>query len=205
MENWSRNTYNLNTKRAIVEEGAIREWIGGNLGSGVTMLYPCSILRGYRAHADHIGIAYAGKGQNQDVGAKVYHIGKNTSSLIKSKSISKDGGITTYRGLLKVNHGAKGSVAKVQCDALMMDNESKSDTVPYNEIQEQDVHIAHEATVGKISEEDLFYLQSRGLTEEQATKMIVTGFIEPIVKELPLEYAVELNRLIQLEIENGLG
>ena len=205
VENWSRNTYNLNTKRAVVDKDATVEWIGGNMGSGVTMLYPCSILRGDNSHADHIGIAFAGKGQNQDTGAKVYQIGKNTSCVIKSKSISKDGGITSYRGLLHIAKGAKNAKASVNCDALMMDAISKSNTFPYMKINESTVDIAHEATVGKISGEQIFYLMSRGLSQEQATQMIVSGFIEPIVKELPLEYAVEMNRLIQLEMEGSIG
>ncbi|HLD57387.1 MAG TPA: Fe-S cluster assembly protein SufB [archaeon] len=205
VENWSKNTYNLNTKRAIVDKNGTVEWIGGNMGSGCTMLYPCSILRGENSRADHIGIAFAGKEQNQDVGAKVYHIGKNTTSIIKSKSISKDGGITSYRGLLQIAKGATGAKSSVNCDALMMDNLSKSNTYPYMKINESKVDIAHEATVGKISNEQIFYLMSRGIKEEQAVQMIVSGFIEPIVKELPLEYAVELNRLIQLEMEGSIG
>lgn len=204
IENWSRNTYNLNTKRAVVERNGIVEWVSGNLGSGVTMLYPCSVLKGENAKADHVSIAFAGKKQNQDVGSKIYHLAPNTTSTVKSKSISKDGGLTTYRGLLNVAKGAIGSKAKVVCDALMIDNISKSDTVPFTEIKEQDVEIAHEATVGKISEDHLFYLMSRGLSEDQATQMVVSGFIEPIVKSLPLEYAVELNRLIELEMQ-GIG
>ena len=204
IENWSRNTYNLNTKRSLVERNGIMEWVSGNLGSGVTMLYPCSVLKGENAKADHVSIAFAGKKQNQDVGSKIYHLAPNTTSTVKSKSISKDGGITTYRGLLNVAKGATGSKAKVICDALMMDNISKSDTVPFTEIKEQNVEISHEATVGKISEEHLFYLMSRGLSEDQATQMVVSGFIEPIVKALPLEYAVQLYRLIELEMQ-GIG
>ncbi|MFH1588944.1 MAG: Fe-S cluster assembly protein SufB [archaeon] len=205
VENWSKNTFNLNTKRAVVNEHGIIEWVGGNMGSGVTMLYPTSILKGKFARAVHLGIAYAGKGQNQDVGSKVYHMAPNTSSVIKSKSISKDGGITTYRGLLHIAKNAKDSKSSVQCDALMMDNRSKSDTIPYIDVRNKEVDLGHEATVGKISQAQIFYLMSRGLTEEQATQMIVSGFIEPIVKELPLEYAVELNRLIELEMEGSLG
>ncbi len=204
IENWRRNTYNLNTKRSLVERNGIMEWVSGNLGSGVTMLYPCSVLKGENAKADHVSIAFAGKKQNQDVGSKIYHLAPNTTSTVKSKSISKDGGITTYRGLLNVAKGATGSKAKVICDALMMDNISKSDTVPFTEIKEQNVEISHEATVGKISEEHLFYLMSRGLSEDQATQMVVSGFIEPIVKALPLEYAVQLYRLIELEMQ-GIG
>ena len=205
VENWSRNTYNLNTKRAVVEENGVVEWISGNLGSGVTMLYPASILLGRNAMADHITIAYAGKDQNQDTGAKVYHLAPNTKSTIKSKSISKDGGITGYRGLIKVSKSAKNSKCSVVCDALMFDNKSQSNTYPSIDIQAKDVDVVHEATVGKISEEQVFYLQSRGLSEEEALQMIVSGFIEPLMKELPLEYAVEMNRLIELEMEGSLG
>jgi len=205
IENWSRNTYNLNTKRAIVEDNGIIEWINGNMGSGCTMLYPSSILKGNNSRSDSIGIAFAGKGQHQDTGSKVIHIGKNTSSTIKAKSISKDGGITGYRGLVKVVKGACGTKSNVQCDALMVDDISKSDTTPYMQIQEDDVHIGHEATVGKISDEQIFYLTSKGISEGEAMKMIVSGFIEPITKELPGEYAVELNRLIELEMENSIG
>jgi len=205
VENWSKNTFNLNTKSAIVEENAIMEWVSANLGSGYTMLYPSSILVGKNAKADHISIAYAGSGQNQDTGTKVYHLAENTSSTIKSKSISKDGGITTYRGLVKIAKGAINSKCSVSCDALMFDNESQSNTYPSIDVEEQESDVVHEATVGKISESQIFYLQSRGLSAEQAVKMIVSGFIEPLVKELPLEYAVEMNRLIELEIEGKLG
>ncbi len=204
-ENWSKDTYNLNTKRAIVEKNGIIEWITSNMGSKLSMVYPCSILKGEGARADHLSIGYAGRNQVQDIGAKVYHIAPNTTSVVKSKSISKNGGITRYRGLLTINKGAKNAKSKVQCDALMLDNVSVSDTIPYMDVKENKVDIAHEATVGKISQEQIFYLMSRGLTEEQATQMIVNGFIEPIVKELPIEYAVELNRLIELEIEGSLG
>jgi Fe-S cluster assembly protein SufB len=205
IENWSKNTYNLNTKRAIVEKNGIIEWVGGNMGSCTTMLYPCSILKGENAKAHHISIAFAGKNQNQDTGAKVYHFAPNTASTIKSKSICKDGGITTYRGLVFVRKGAKNSKVHAACDALMMDDISKNNTVPYMEIKEKSVDVVHEATVGKLSADKLFYLQSRGLNEEQATKLIINGFMEPIVKELPLEYAIELNRLIELEMENSIG
>jgi Fe-S cluster assembly protein SufB len=204
VENWSKNTYNLNTKRAVVDQDGIMEWIGGNMGSGVTMLYPCSILKGKRAKADHISIAFAGKGQNQDTGAKVIHLAPETSCTIKAKSISKDGGITTYRGLLQINKGAKDAKALTICDALILDKASVSNTTPHMEINEDRVDIAHEATTGRISEEKLFYLMSRGLSEDEAMKLVVSGFIEPIVKQLPLEYAVELNRLIELEME-GVG
>jgi len=205
VENWSKNTFNLNTKSAIVEENAIMEWVGGNLGSGTTMLYPTSVLIGKNARADHISIAYAGHEQNQDTGAKVYHLAENTSSTIKSKSISKDGGITAYRGLVKIAKGAINSKCSVSCDALMFDNQSQSNTYPSIDVEEQESDVVHEATVGKISEDQIFYLQSRGLSAEQAVKMIVSGFIEPLVKELPLEYAVEMNRLIELEMEGNLG
>ncbi|MBI5390219.1 Fe-S cluster assembly protein SufB [Candidatus Woesearchaeota archaeon] len=205
IENWSKNTYNLNTKRAVVYEDGVVEWINGNMGSNVTMLYPASVLIGNRSQSHYIGIAFAGKDQHQDTGCKVTHIGKDTSSTIKAKSISKDGGITAYRGLLSVKHGATNTSASVNCDALMMDNQSQSNTYPYMDIKESKVAIAHEATVGKISDEQIFYLMSRGLSEEAATQMIVSGFIEPIVKALPLEYAVELNRLIALEMEGSLG
>ncbi len=205
IENWSKNTFNLNTKRAVVYENGIIEWVNGNLGSGVTMLYPTSILVGDNSQSNFIGIAFAGKDQNQDTGCKIDHIGKNTSSVINSKSISKDGGITSYRGLLSVKENAKNSSSSVSCDALLLDEKSKTNTYPYIDVKNKEVDIAHEATVGKIDEEKIFYLMSRGLTQEEAIKMIVSGFIEPIVKELPLEYAVELNRLIELEMEGSVG
>lgn len=205
VENWSRNTFNLNTKRANVYESGVIEWVGGNLGSGVTMLYPCSVLLGKNARAEHIGIAYAGAGQNQDVGAKVYHHAPNTKSIIISKSISKNGGITSYRGIVNISKRAFNSKSSVRCDALMMDNISKSNTIPYIQVQNSASELAHEASVGRISQDDLFYLMSRGLSEEQATSMLVSGFIEPVVKQLPLEYAVELNRLIEMEMEKSLG
>lgn len=205
IENWSRNTFNLNTKSAIVYDDGVIEWINGNLGSNVTMLYPSSMLVGNNAKSDFIGIAFAGPGQNQDTGCKIVHKGKNTSSTIQSKSISKGGGITSYRGLLSIHKGATNASSSVNCDALMMDNTSSSNTYPYIDVHEASAEVAHEATVGKISEEQIFYLMSRGLDEETATQMVVSGFIEPVVKELPLEYAVELNKLIQLEMEGSLG
>jgi len=205
IENWSRNTYNLNTKRAIAHDDAVIEWINGNMGSCVTMLYPSSVLLGDRSKSDFIGIAFAGEGQYQDTGSKTVHIGKDTSSTILSKSISKDGGISSYRGLLSIKNGATNAKSSVNCDALMMDNLSQSNTHPYMDVKESSANLAHEATVGKISEEQIFYLMSRGITEETAIQMIVSGFIEPIVKQLPLEYAVELNRLIELEMEGSLG
>ncbi|MBS3761478.1 Fe-S cluster assembly protein SufB [Halodesulfurarchaeum sp.] len=205
VQNWSKNTYNLNTKRALVDGNGTMEWISGSMGSKVTMLYPCSVLKGEGATDTHITIAFAGEGQDIDTGAKVYHTAPNTKSTIESKSISKDGGRTNYRGLVHIGNGAENSSTSVECDALMFDNESTSDTMPYMEINESKVDVAHEATVGKIGDEDVFYLQSRGLDDDDAKKMIVAGFIEPITEELPLEYAVELNRLIELEMEGSLG
>ena len=205
IENWSKNTYNLNTKRAVVQKNGVIEWINGNMGSKVTMLYPTSVLVGENAKSDFLGVAFAGKGQNQDTGTKVYHLAKNTKSTVRSKSISKDGGITSYRGLIHIKNKAKNCKSHVECDALMMDNISQSNTFPYMDVKENDVDLGHEATVGKISDEQVFYLMSRGLSQEQASQMIVSGFIEPIVKALPLEYAVELNRLIELEMEGSLG
>lgn len=205
VENWSQDTYNLNTKRAIVDEDATMEWVGGNLGSGRTMLYPCSILKGRGARADHLGIAFANANQIQDTGAKVIHAAPDTSSSVLSKSISKGGGVNVYRGLLQINKGATGAKSKVRCDSLILDSTSKSLTFPTMRVQEDDVSIGHEASTGRISEEQLFYLQSRGLSEEEALGMIVNGFIEPIVRELPLEYAVEMNRLIEMEMEGSIG
>ncbi|PSQ45131.1 Fe-S cluster assembly protein SufB [Halobacteriales archaeon SW_7_68_16] len=205
VQNWSKNTYNLNTKRAIVEAGGTMEWVSGSMGSKATMLYPSSILKGRGATDNHITIAFAGEGQDIDTGAKVYHNAPNTKSTIESKSISKDGGRTNYRGLVHIADGAENSSTAVECDALMFDNESTSDTMPYMEINESKVDVAHEATVGKIGDEDVFYLQSRGLDDDDAKQMIVAGFIEPITEELPIEYAVELNRLIELEMEGSLG
>ena len=205
VENWSKNTYNLNTKRAIVEEDGIIEWVGGNLGSGVTMLYPCSILKGARARADHLAIAFAGKGQDQDTGAKVIHTAPDTTSRIVSKSISKDGGIASYRGFLLINEGAVNAKSNVECDALILDDKSKTNTYPTIKIKEQQSDVGHEATVGRISDDQIFYLMSRGLSKEQAMQMIVNGFMEPIIRELPLEYAVEMNKLIELEMEGSIG
>ncbi len=205
IENWSKNTYNLNTKRAVVYEDAVMEWVNGNMGSKITMLYPATILVGDRSSVDFLGIAFAGKDQHQDTGCKIVHVGKDTSSTITSKSISQDGGITSYRGLVSVMKGAKNATVSVECDALMMDNQSESNTFPYMDVHEESTTLAHEASVGKIDEDHLFYLMSRGIDEETARKMIISGFIEPIVKELPLEYAVELNKLIELEMEGSLG
>jgi Fe-S cluster assembly protein SufB len=205
VENWSRDTYNLNTKRAIVQKDATMEWIGGNMGSGVTMLYPCSILAGEGARCDHMALAFANKGQWQDTGAKVIHAAPHTSSTVISKSVSKDGGCCVYRGLLKIAPNAHDCTASVECDALLLDQQSRTDTIPDIQVRNNDVTIAHEATVGKLSEEDMFYLMSRGIAEEEARAMIVSGFIEPIVRLLPLEYAVEMNRLIEMEMEGSVG
>jgi len=181
------------------------EWIDGNLGSKLTMKYPAVYLVGEGAHAEVLSVAFSGSGQHQDAGSKVIHAAPNTTSVITSKSISKNGGRAGYRGLLEVAKGAKGSKSKVVCDALILDDESRSDTYPYIQIDENDVDIGHEATVSKIGEEQLFYLMSRGLSEAEASAMIVSGFVEPITKELPLEYAVEMNRLIQLQMEGSVG
>jgi len=204
IENWSKNTYNLNTKRAVVHENGAMEWVNGNLGSKVTMLYPCSILVGEGAKTDYIGIAYAGKDQFQDTGCKVYHLNSNTSSHVISKGISVKGGTSSYRGLINVKKGALNSKSNVRCDGLMLDKNSKALTFPAMEVSENKVNVSHEAAIGKLQEEQLFYLMSRGLKEKDAVKMIVSGFIEPVIKELPLEYAVELNKLIELEIENSV-
>jgi len=205
IQNWSHNVYNLVTKRAVAYEDATMEWVDCNLGSKLTMKYPAIWLMGPGAHGEVLSVAFAGKGQHQDAGAKIVHVAPNTSSVVTSKSISKGGGRTTYRGLLKVAPGAVGSKSNVVCDALILDEESASDTIPYIEIEEDDVSIGHEATVSRVSEEQVFYLQSRGIEEQQASGMIVSGFIEPIVKELPMEYALEMNRLIELEMEGSVG
>ncbi|MBN2854017.1 Fe-S cluster assembly protein SufB [Patescibacteria group bacterium] len=205
VESWSKDAYNLNTKRALVKKDAHMEWVGGNFGSNVTMLYPCSILVGEGASADHLGVAFAGEGQTQDTGAKVIHIAKNTSSNIVMKSISKGGGKALYRGLVDIKEGAENAVVSVKCDALLLDELSSSDTVPVIKINDASAEIAHEASAGKISAEDMFYLRSRGLKEDEAAAMIVNGFIEPITKELPLEYSVEMNRMIELEMEGSVG
>jgi len=201
IENWSKNVYNLNTKRALVHENAKMIWTNGNMGSARTMLYPCSVLVGRGAKTESIGIAFAGKNQNQDTGTKVIHAASDTSSFIQSKSISKDGGISSYRGLVKIVPAAMNCKSRVQCDALMMDGESVSNTYPFMKIDNATAQVSHEATVGKITDDQIFYLMSRGLNEAEATKLIISGFIEPIVKALPLEYAVELNKLIELEVE----
>ena len=205
IQNWSNNVYNLVTKRAVAEEDATMEWVDGNLGSKVTMKYPAVILKGERAHGEILSIAFAGEGQHQDAGGKVTHVAPNTTSVITSKSISKDGGRSSYRGLLRVNKGAEGSKSKVVCDALIIDPESRTDTYPYINIMADQVDIGHEATVSKLGEEQIYYLMSRGLSEAEASALIVAGFVEPITKELPLEYAVELNRLIQLQMEGSVG
>jgi Fe-S cluster assembly protein SufB len=205
IQNWSTNVYNLVTKRAVAYEGATMEWVDGNLGSKLTMKYPAIWLLGEGAHGEVLSIAFANKGQHQDAGGKAVHVAPNTSSVITSKSISKNGGRAGYRGLLEVAKGAQGAKSKVVCDALILDEESRSDTYPYIRIDENDVNVEHEATVSKIGEEQLFYLMSRGLSEAEASAMIVSGFVEPITKELPLEYAVEMNRLIQLQMEGSVG
>ncbi len=205
IQNWANNIYNLVTKRAMAYEDAVMEWVDGNLGSKLTMKYPSVYLMGKGAHGEILSIAFAGKGQHQDAGGKVVHAAPFTSSRIISKSISKNGGRASYRGLLKVAAGAKGSKSNVVCDALILDPQSRSDTYPYIEIDEDDVKIGHEASVSKIGEEQLFYLRSRGLSEAESSTLIVSGFIEPLVKELPMEYAVEMNKLIQLQMEGSVG
>lgn len=205
IQNWSRDVYNLVTKRARVEEEGTMEWIDGNLGSRVTMKYPSVYLVGRKAHGEVLSIAFAGAGQHQDAGGKAIHNAPETSSIITSKSISKDGGRTSYRGLVHMSPAAKKSKSNVKCDALILDPLSRSDTYPTMKIRAKDVTLGHEATVSKVGEEQLFYLMSRGLDEPTATGLIVSGFIEPIVRELPLEYAVELNKLIQLEMEGSVG
>ena len=205
VQNWSQNVYNLVTKRAQAWEDATVEWVDCNLGSKLTMKYPSVYLMGERAHGEVLSIAFAGKGQHQDAGAKIYHVAPNTTSNIFAKSISKDGGRGSYRGLLEVAKGAHGSRSKVVCDALLLDEHSRSDTYPTIRIGEDDVDVGHEASVSKIGEEQLFYLMARGISEEEAGKLIVNGFIEPIVKELPMEYAVEMNRLIELQMEGSIG
>jgi Fe-S cluster assembly protein SufB len=205
IQNWSTNVYNLVTKRAVAYRDATMEWIDGNIGSKLTVKYPAVYMMEPGARGEILSIAFAGKGQHQDAGAKVVHCAPNTSSLITSKSISKDGGRAGYRGLCKVMHGAENSKSRVVCDALLLDEHSRSDTYPYIEVEADKVSVEHEASVSKISEEQLFYLMSRGLSEDEAAKMIVTGFIEPLVKELPMEYAVEMNRLIELEMEGTVG
>jgi Fe-S cluster assembly protein SufB len=205
VQNWSKDVYNLNTKRAIVEAEGTVEWVGGSMGAKYVMLYPASYLMGEGARADHLNVGVASGGVWKDTGAKVIHHAPNTTSNILAKSISKDGGIMGYRGLVRMGKNSQGSKSRVQCDGLMMDDYSRSDTWPDIQIQNPYVTVAHEAVVGKISDDQLFYLRSRGLTEDEAAAMIVNGFIEPVTKELPMEYAVELNRLIQLEMEGSIG
>jgi len=205
IQNWSRNVYNLVTKRAWVGEDAVMEWVDGNLGSKVTMKYPSVYLMGKGARGEVLSLAYAEKGQHQDAGAKAVHAAPYTSSIITSKSISRGGGRTSYRGLLQIDPGAVGSRSNVRCDALILDKKSRSDTYPTMKVNERRSTVEHEATVSRVGEDQLFYLQSRGIGPEQAAGMVVNGFIEPIVKQLPLEYAVELNRLIELEMEGSVG
>lgn len=205
IQNWSTNMYNLVTQRAIVHERATMEWVDANLGSKLTMKYPSCYLVGEGAHGEILSMAFATTGQHQDTGGKVIHFAPNTSSKVNSKSISRGSGRASYRGLLKVYKGAKNVRSNVVCDALLLNPESRTDTYPYIEIDEDDVTIGHEASVSKVGEEQLFYLMSRGLSEEAATTMVVSGFIEPLVKELPMEYAVEMNRLVQLQMEGSIG
>ena len=205
IQNWSSNVYNLVTKRARVEAEGHMEWIDGNIGSKLTMKYPSVYLVGPKATGEVLSVAYAGEGQHQDAGAKMIHAAPETSSRIVSKSISKDGGITAYRGLVRIEANAKGCKSHVQCDALILDEKSESRTFPYMEVGAQDAQVAHEASVSKVSEDQLFYLQSRGLSHDQAMSMIVSGFIEPIVKTLPIEFSVEWNRLIELQMEGSVG
>lgn len=205
IQNWSNNVYNLVTKRATCAEGATMEWIDGNIGSKVTMKYPAVFLLGEHARGETLSIAFAGEGQHQDAGSKMVHAAPNTSSQIISKSVARGGGRTSYRGLVQILEGAHGSKSSVVCDALLVDTISRSDTYPYVDIREDDVQMGHEATVSKVSEDQMFYLMSRGMTEEEAMAMIVRGFVEPIAKELPMEYALELNRLIELQMEGAVG
>ncbi|MGY5144530.1 MAG: Fe-S cluster assembly protein SufB [Candidatus Nitrosopumilus sp. bin_32a] len=205
IQNWSADVYNLVTKRAYAHEGATVEWIDGNIGSKLTMKYPGVYLMGERAYGETLSIAFAGKGQHQDTGAKMVHLAPNTTSKVTSKSVSRLDGRSTYRGMLHVAKGATGVKSTVRCDALLLDDTSKTDTYPYMEINQEDATITHEATVGKIGDEQIFYLMSRGFSEEEALSLIVNGFMEPFTKELPMEYAVELNRLIKLEMDDSVG
>ena len=205
IQNWSNNVYNLVTKRAVCEEGATMEWVDGNIGSKVTMKYPAVYLMGEQARGETLSIAFAGEGQHQDAGSKMVHCAPHTSSSIISKSVARGGGRASYRGLVKVEAGAHHSASSVKCDALLVDNVSRSDTYPYVDVREDDVSMAHEATVSKVSDDQLFYLMSRGMEEDEAMAMIVRGFVEPIAKELPMEYALELNRLIELQMEGAVG
>jgi Fe-S cluster assembly protein SufB len=205
IQNWSNNVYNLVTKRATCEAGATMEWVDGNIGSKLTMKYPAVYLMGEHARGETLSIAFAGEGQHQDAGAKMVHAAPHTSSSIISKSVARGGGRTSYRGLIQVHDGAHHSASIVKCDALLVDQVSRSDTYPYVDVREDDVSMAHEATVSKVSDDQLFYLMSRGMEEDEAMAMIVRGFVEPIAKELPMEYALELNRLIELQMEGAVG
>ncbi|MGI9008338.1 MAG: Fe-S cluster assembly protein SufB [Streptosporangiaceae bacterium] len=205
IQNWSNNVYNLVTKRAVAHAGATMEWVDGNIGSKVTMKYPAVWLMGERARGETLSVAFAGAGQHQDAGAKMVHLAPNTSSAIVSKSVARGGGRTSYRGLIQVAEGAEHSKSTVKCDALLVDQISRSDTYPYVDVREDDVELGHEATVSKISDDQLFYLMSRGMTEDEAMATIVRGFVEPIARELPMEYALELNRLIELQMEGAVG
>jgi Fe-S cluster assembly protein SufB len=205
IQNWSNNVYNLVTKRAAAHQGATMEWIDGNIGSKVTMKYPAVWMLGEQAKGETLSVAFAGEGQHQDAGAKMVHAAPNTSSTIVSKSVARGGGRTSYRGLVQVLEGCHGAKSTVKCDALLVDDISRSDTYPYVDVREDDVSMGHEATVSKISEDQLFYLMSRGMTEDEAMAMIVRGFVEPIARELPMEYALELNRLIELQMEGAVG
>ena len=205
IQNWSSNILNLVTQRALVEEDGLMEWVDGNIGSMITMKYPCCVLKGDRAKGSCITIAVGSKGQYQDAGARMIHEGKNTSSTIISKSIVRNGGVANYRGTVRIKKDAKGSKSHVECDTLILDNISKSDTYPKNEVKNNESFLEHEATVSKISEDQLFYLRSRGISEKDATQMIIMGFIEPFAKELPMEYAVELNQLIKLDMSGSIG
>jgi Fe-S cluster assembly protein SufB len=205
IQNWSNNVYNLVTKRAKAEEGATMEWIDGNIGSKVTMKYPSVFLMGEHAKGEVLSVAFAGEGQHQDAGAKMEHLAPYTSSTIVSKSVARGGGRTSYRGLVQIDEGAHGSRSTVKCDALLVDTISRSDTYPYVDVREDDVAMGHEATVSRVSDDQLFYLMSRGLSEDEAMAMVVRGFVEPIARELPMEYALELNRLIELQMEGAVG
>ncbi|MBW3085424.1 hypothetical protein KEM60_01624 [Austwickia sp. TVS 96-490-7B] len=205
IQNWSNNVFNLVTKRAMCEAGATMEWVDGNIGSKVTMKYPAVFLMGEHARGETLSIAFAGEGQHQDAGAKMVHAAPHTSSSIVSKSVARGGGRTSYRGLIHIMDGAHGAKSTVRCDALLVDNISRSDTYPYVDVREDDVQMGHEATVSKVSDDQLFYLMSRGMSEEEAMAMIVRGFVEPIARELPMEYALELNRLIELQMEGAVG
>ena len=205
IENWSKNMYNLNSKRAVIEEGGTIEWISGSFGSHTSYLYPTSILKGDRSKSEYTGITFSGNGQDLDTGTRVIHIGKDTTSFINAKSISKSGGKNTFRSSVEIRNNAKHAKAAVSCASLMLDNISRSDTIPSMDVRTSDADVGHEAKIGKISEDAVFYLMSRGISETEARQMIVTGFANPVAKELPLEYAVEMNNLIKLEMEGAIG